>query len=289
MFEYDRLGLALDVVQEISKGANATSKPAPSQKEANAPATPRRLSGGENGTDSFDCGASSGYGSSCTGTPLHSPAPFSAAMFVQRILSASGVEGFGDDSADDRELMALIEGMHDVDEEDEAAKKERRLPHPLKFGGGQSVTPQCTTATPSTPLTPMDDGFSADEIAQFAQLLCSPKKLPPARYQCHICFNTGHYISDCPMRFNSNYEELTPYQGRKRCFGEFTCNQCKRRWTSQNSVANEAQNCIKCSLPVFPHKQLPVEKAAALGLVKAQRTVPTKVAPIGHGRVAIRN
>ncbi|VDK60239.1 unnamed protein product [Anisakis simplex] len=129
-----------------------------------------------------------------------------------------------------------------------------------------------------------EDGFSNDEIAQFTQLLCSPKKAPPSKYQCHICYRTGHYISDCPMRFNSPYEELTPYQGRKKCYGEFQCQQCKRKWTSQNSVANEAQSCIKCHIAVFPHKQLPVDKAIAMGLIKAQRVVPSKLAPIGHGR-----
>lgn len=58
------------------------------------------------------------------------------------------------------------------------------------------------------------------------------------------------------QRFNSPYEELTPYQGRKKCYGEFQCQQCKRKWTSQNSVANEAQSCIKCHISVFPHKQV---------------------------------
>lgn len=54
--------------------------------------------------------------------------------------------------------------------------------------------------TSLTPLSPaVEDGFSSEEITQFAQLLCSPKKTPPSHYQCHICFNTGHYISDCPM------------------------------------------------------------------------------------------
>ncbi|KAH7729236.1 Zinc knuckle family protein [Aphelenchoides avenae] len=142
-------------------------------------------------------------------------------------------------------------------------------------------------ATANVDITPppaLEDGFSPDEIAQFAQLLCSPKKAPPVRYQCHICYRSGHYISDCPMRFNSPYEELTPYQGRKKCYGEFQCQQCKRKWTSQNSVANEAQSCIKCHVPVFPHKQLPVDKAVALGLIKAQHPVPTKMSPIGHGR-----
>jgi hypothetical protein len=44
-----------------------------------------------------------------------------------------------------------------------------------------------------------DDGFSLDEIAQFSQLLSCPKKAPPPKYQCHICYQSGHYISDCPM------------------------------------------------------------------------------------------
>jgi hypothetical protein len=147
----------------------------------------------------------------------------------------------------------------------------------------QALTP-AVRANNKTPVVAVEDGFSNDEIAQFAELLCSPKKAPPVRYQCHICYQTGHYISDCPMRFNSPYEELTPYQGRKKCYGEFQCQQCKRKWTSQNSVANEAQSCIKCHVPVFPHKQLPVDKAVALGLVKAQKNVQTKIAPIGHGR-----
>jgi hypothetical protein len=147
----------------------------------------------------------------------------------------------------------------------------------------QQITPAIRNNNKASAVA-MEDGFSNDEIAQFAELLCSPKKAPPVRYQCHICYQTGHYISDCPMRFNSPYEELTPYQGRKKCYGEFQCQQCKRKWTSQNSVANEAQSCIKCHVPVFPHKQLPVDKAVALGLVKAQKNVQTKIAPIGHGR-----
>lgn len=78
------------------------------------------------------------------------------------------------------------------------------------------------------------------EIAEFTQLLSSPKRTPPPRYICHICYQPGHYIGDCPQvfilnlfsilflnfqRFNSPYEELTPYQGRKKCYGEFQCEQ----------------------------------------------------------------
>ncbi|KAI1732728.1 zinc-binding domain-containing protein [Ditylenchus destructor] len=148
-----------------------------------------------------------------------------------------------------------------------------------------SDTTTTVTDVPAVPAAAVEDGFSPNEITEFAQLLCSPKKAPSIKYQCHICYQTGqHYISDCPLRFNSPYEELTPYQGRKKCYGEFQCQQCKRKWTSQNSVANEAQSCIKCHVPVFPHKQLPVDKAVAMGLVKSQRVVPTKISPIGSGR-----
>ena len=49
---------------------------------------------------------------------------------------------------------------------------------------------------------------------------------------------------------------LTPYQGRKRCFGEYKCSKCKRKWMSGNSWANSGQQCIKCHLMVYPHKQV---------------------------------
>lgn len=80
------------------------------------------------------------------------------------------------------------------------------IPPPLSLSNDSSSnlrfasTPQTPNAC-ATPLSPaVEDGFSVEEITQFAQLLCSPKKTPPSHYQCHICFNTGgHYISDCPM------------------------------------------------------------------------------------------
>lgn len=51
-------------------------------------------------------------------------------------------------------------------------------------------------------------------------------------------------------------EGLTPYQGKKRCFGEYKCPKCKRKWMSGNSWANMGQQCIKCHINVFPHKQV---------------------------------
>ncbi|VDN57837.1 unnamed protein product [Dracunculus medinensis] len=269
MFEYDRL--ALDVAEQVAQIRSTVIASSPKQILDNLSviwfflfSRGKYVGNGFSfsGPDGFDCGASSGYGSPGSGTtPLSSPAPHMLLLptHVQRALCDYGF-------FDEAENIASL-GPTLIDME------------PNKFKSPSSENDENIPSQAA-----QEDGFSHDEIAQFTQLLCSPKKAPPSKYQCHICYRTGHYISDCPMRFNSPYEELTPYQGRKKCYGEFQCQQCKRKWTSQNSVANEAQSCIKCHIPVFPHKQLPVDKAVAMGLVKAQRVVPSKLAPIGHGR-----
>lgn len=53
----------------------------------------------------------------------------------------------------------------------------------------------------------------------------------------------------------------TPYQGKKRCFGEYKCPNCDRKWMSCNSYANQPQKCLKCQINVFPSKQKALEKA----------------------------
>ena len=82
------------------------------------------------------------------------------------------------------------------------------------------------------------------------------KHRPPADYLCHICFRKGHFIQDCSQA-RPREEGLTPYQGTKRCVGEFTCTKCKRKWTSGDSWANVAQPCTKCEIMVYPRKQRP--------------------------------
>ncbi|CAI5448130.1 unnamed protein product [Caenorhabditis angaria] len=229
MFAYDRLALDLAVFNLNSDNIN--------NEQISSHQPSRVVSMAQNIGDES---GSSGYGSP-TRTPLASPSndifnsglPFQ----VQRAFTAQSPEEIT------RHFGVSPTPQHD--------KKNK----------------ESINTTPVLPLA-MEDGFSTDEIAGFAELLSSPRKMqvPPQRYQCHICYATGkHYISDCPQRFNSPYDELTPYQGRKKCYGEFTCQQCKRKWNSQNSVANEAQSCIKCHVPVFPHKQLPVEKSSPIG------------------------
>jgi hypothetical protein len=48
----------------------------------------------------------------------------------------------------------------------------------------------------------------------------------------------------------------TPYQGKKRCFGEFACPSCQKVWRSAYSKANTPQRCCKCEIDVFPSKQV---------------------------------
>ncbi|XP_077989248.1 zinc finger CCHC domain-containing protein 24-like [Glandiceps talaboti] len=53
---------------------------------------------------------------------------------------------------------------------------------------------------------------------------------------------------------------LTPYQGHRRCFGEYRCPQCNRHWMSANSWADSGQECQTCKINVYPEKQRPLEK-----------------------------
>lgn len=57
---------------------------------------------------------------------------------------------------------------------------------------------------------------------------------------------------------NPRGEGKTPYQGKKRCFGEYKCPKCKRKWMSGNSWSNIGQECIKCHVNVYPHKQVSI-------------------------------
>ncbi|XP_063094830.1 zinc finger CCHC domain-containing protein 24 isoform X1 [Cavia porcellus] len=114
------------------------------------------------------------------------------------------------------------------------------------------------SASPYGSLNNIADGLSS-LTEHFSDLTLSsearkPSKRPPPNYLCHLCFNKGHYIKDCPQA-RPKGEGLTPYQGKKRCFGEYKCPKCKRKWMSGNSWANMGQECIKCHINVYPHKQ----------------------------------
>ncbi|KAL1493997.1 hypothetical protein ABEB36_009672 [Hypothenemus hampei] len=110
---------------------------------------------------------------------------------------------------------------------------------------------------------------------QLAELVLDRRALkrPPAQYLCHLCFQKGHYIKDCPQA-RPRGEGKTPYQGKKRCFGEYKCPKCKRKWMSGNSWANMGQECIKCRINVYPHKQRPLEKPDGLDVSDQSKVHP---------------
>ncbi|GFS09180.1 zinc finger CCHC domain-containing protein 24 [Elysia marginata] len=118
-----------------------------------------------------------------------------------------------------------------------------------------------------------------DQVADLSVTPCLQQersrlpKRPPNSYLCHLCFTKGHYIKDCPQA-RPKGEGLTPYQGKKRCFGEYKCSKCKRKWMSGNSWANMGQECIKCHILVYPHKQRPLEKPDGLDVSDQSKVHP---------------
>ncbi|XP_065303984.1 zinc finger CCHC domain-containing protein 24-like [Dermacentor albipictus] len=128
----------------------------------------------------------------------------------------------------------------------------------------------CTEYSPGGPFTELTDQFS--ELSLGGGDSRAARK-PPPNYLCHLCFCKGHYIKDCPQA-RPKGEGLTPYQGKKRCFGEYKCPKCKRKWMSGNSWANMGQKCIKCHLNVYPHKQRPLEKPDGLDVSDQSKEHP---------------
>ncbi|CAL1527448.1 unnamed protein product [Lymnaea stagnalis] len=126
-----------------------------------------------------------------------------------------------------------------------------------------------SSPSPYSSIVDLADQFSDLAISQDRRL----GKRPPSSYLCHLCFTKGHYIKDCPQA-RPKGEGLTPYQGKKRCFGEYKCPKCKRKWMSGNSWANMGQECIKCHILVYPHKQRPLEKPDGLDVSDQSKVHP---------------
>ncbi|CAG0896627.1 unnamed protein product [Darwinula stevensoni] len=145
------------------------------------------------------------------------------------------------------------------------------------FGGGPGWTQPYNPPRPSSHqpgIVSNSNHISAATVEQLSDLSLSDSlKQPPGSYLCHLCFQKGHYIKDCPQA-RPKGEGLTPYQGRKRCFGEYRCPKCKRKWMSGNSWANMGQECIKCHINVYPHKQRPLEKPDGLDVSDQSKVHP---------------
>ena len=77
----------------------------------------------------------------------------------------------------------------------------------------------------------------------------------------HISFSqmTKYDYHALILLFISSVQK-TPYQGKKRVFGEFQCHKCNRKWASGNSWANAGQECQNCRIMVYPYHQRDLEK-----------------------------
>ncbi|XP_046406498.1 zinc finger CCHC domain-containing protein 24-like isoform X2 [Ischnura elegans] len=149
------------------------------------------------------------------------------------------------------------------------------------FDGGSGYYRPATAARGTTagPRLRAVQRVAVDAMGELAESLADLKlqgkssKHPPQSYLCHLCFNKGHYIKDCPQA-RPKGEGLTPYQGKKRCFGEYKCPKCKRKWMSGNSWANMGQECIKCHINVYPQKQRPLDKPDGLDVSDQSKVHP---------------
>ncbi|CAD7088234.1 unnamed protein product [Hermetia illucens] len=145
-------------------------------------------------------------------------------------------------------------------------------PSPVTDVGGNTTLLGPTTNDIISDLCERFNDFSFLNVAT-ATRPQKPHKQPPPNYLCHLCFKKGHYIRDCPQA-RPKGEGKTPYQGKKRCFGEYKCPKCKRKWMSGNSWANMGQKCIKCNVNVYPHKQRPLDKPDGLDVSDQSKVHP---------------
>lgn len=109
-------------------------------------------------------------------------------------------------------------------------------------------------------------------------------------FQC--CTSLGRVDTDSVLRwiltitFKINVTNQTPYQGNRRCFGEYRCPQCNRLWMSANSWANTGQQCQSCNIVVYPHTQRRLEKPEGLDVGDPQKRHPQhlceKCKRLGH-------
>lgn len=102
---------------------------------------------------------------------------------------------------------------------------------------------------------------------------CQPRQPYQPRQPCHVCGDLGHQPDHCLEA----RAVLTPYQGKKRCFGEYKCGKCQRKWMSGNSWANMAQMCKKCQVFVYPHKQRPLERPDGLDVSDQSKVHPQEL------------
>uniref|UniRef100_A0A8C2YAV3 Zinc finger CCHC-type containing 24 n=1 Tax=Coturnix japonica TaxID=93934 RepID=A0A8C2YAV3_COTJA len=111
------------------------------------------------------------------------------------------------------------------------------------------------SASPYGSLNNIVDGLSS-LTEHFSDLSLSsearkPSKRPPPNYLCHLCFNKGHYIKDCPQRALGNQkaeffkrylqDTLSPYASKQSLSEEFL-----QRIRSQPTKSSDIYHSYRC-------------------------------------------
>ena len=102
---------------------------------------------------------------------------------------------------------------------------------------------------PQTDCTPSHTVLSLPKLSQRPLYTPLLKKPCLAALCCHVIITVivELVLWSCTQALPRSVGK-TPYQGQKRCFGEFECKTCGRRWMSGNSWANCSEWMIPCQL-----------------------------------------
>ncbi|ENN77715.1 hypothetical protein YQE_05786, partial [Dendroctonus ponderosae] len=83
-----------------------------------------------------------------------------------------------------------------------------------------------------TSLNNLNNPFSNDHLADITEQLAElaldrrPLKRPPTSYLCHLCFQKGHYIKDCPQRPLEKPDGLD-VSDQSKVHPQHLCQKCK--------------------------------------------------------------
>ncbi|NXU34875.1 ZCH24 protein, partial [Drymodes brunneopygia] len=130
------------------------------------------------------------------------------------------------------------------------------------------------SASPYGSLNNIVDGLSS-LTEHFSDLSLSsearkPSKRPPPNYLCHLCFNKGHYIKDCPQNTRPRAHPALPNAALSALCGQFR----ERRPSGGFMRADKASEMIlyRSHISLIPKR--PLEKPDGLDVSDQSKEHP---------------